>query len=232
MDRQSTASSTTRVKEFGSWSEQYSSSGKRYFYNRETEVSQWEKPTEWREYEKTLIERAASHSPKSSSSGVRASAVSIPRMQQFSSASISNDESKNIKKTREDTGNSAPASSPVAQGPAAKRPKVELKEEEEDPIGPIIFSEEKYRPFLNKEIVNATTKTLADELIQSSWMAHNLTMLILNVSCDIRCAQSLVRTAEMRSSLLAQQLLSISDHLRQLESTFNLPNLPSTSSYS
>lgn len=66
-DRQSTASSNTRIKEFGPWSEQYSSSGKRYFYNRETEVSQWEKPAEWREYERSLNERATSHSPKSSS---------------------------------------------------------------------------------------------------------------------------------------------------------------------
>uniref|UniRef100_A0A0N5AE31 WW domain-containing protein n=1 Tax=Syphacia muris TaxID=451379 RepID=A0A0N5AE31_9BILA len=63
----STASSLTRIKEFGSWSEQYSSSGKRYFYNRETEVSQWEKPMEWREYERAINEGAASHSPKSSS---------------------------------------------------------------------------------------------------------------------------------------------------------------------
>ncbi|KAK5986160.1 WW domain-containing protein [Trichostrongylus colubriformis] len=45
------------IKEFGSWSEQTSSSGRKYFYNRDTEVSQWEKPKEWREYELRLAEQ-------------------------------------------------------------------------------------------------------------------------------------------------------------------------------
>ncbi|CAI4230160.1 unnamed protein product [Auanema sp. JU1783] len=39
------------LKEFGPWSEQLSSTGRKYFYNKETEVSQWEKPKEWREFE-------------------------------------------------------------------------------------------------------------------------------------------------------------------------------------
>ncbi|XGW23100.1 hypothetical protein V3C99_005388 [Haemonchus contortus] len=45
------------IKEFGSWSEQTSSSGRKYFYNRDTEVSQWEKPKEWRDYELRLAEQ-------------------------------------------------------------------------------------------------------------------------------------------------------------------------------
>ncbi|KAK6726794.1 hypothetical protein RB195_004854 [Necator americanus] len=45
------------IKEFGPWSEQTSSSGRKYFYNRDTEVSQWEKPKEWREYEQRLAEQ-------------------------------------------------------------------------------------------------------------------------------------------------------------------------------
>ena len=31
----------------GDWSEHISSSGKKYYYNCKTEVSQWEKPREW-----------------------------------------------------------------------------------------------------------------------------------------------------------------------------------------
>jgi hypothetical protein len=31
------------------WSEHISSSGKKYYYNCRTEVSQWEKPKEWLE---------------------------------------------------------------------------------------------------------------------------------------------------------------------------------------
>ena len=38
-----------RLAEFvcGDWSEHVSSSGKRYYYNCKTEVSQWEKPKDW-----------------------------------------------------------------------------------------------------------------------------------------------------------------------------------------
>jgi len=35
------------VRVFGDWSEHISSSGKKYYYNCKTEVSQWEKPKEW-----------------------------------------------------------------------------------------------------------------------------------------------------------------------------------------
>ncbi|CAG5121037.1 unnamed protein product, partial [Candidula unifasciata] len=35
------------IRVFGDWSEHISSSGKRYYYNCKTEVSQWEKPKEW-----------------------------------------------------------------------------------------------------------------------------------------------------------------------------------------
>ncbi|XP_060534991.1 WW domain-containing adapter protein with coiled-coil homolog [Cylas formicarius] len=36
-----------RVTKVGDWSEHVSSSGKKYYYNCKTEVSQWEKPREW-----------------------------------------------------------------------------------------------------------------------------------------------------------------------------------------
>jgi len=32
----------------GDWSEHVSSSGKKYFYNCKTEISQWVKPKEWK----------------------------------------------------------------------------------------------------------------------------------------------------------------------------------------
>ncbi|XP_014291451.1 WW domain-containing adapter protein with coiled-coil homolog isoform X1 [Halyomorpha halys] len=38
-----------RVVRCGDWSEHLSSSGKKYYYNCKTEVSQWEKPREWME---------------------------------------------------------------------------------------------------------------------------------------------------------------------------------------
>ncbi|XP_067002943.2 WW domain-containing adapter protein with coiled-coil homolog isoform X2 [Anabrus simplex] len=41
-----------RIARVGDWSEHISSSGKKYYYNCKTEVSQWEKPREWLERER------------------------------------------------------------------------------------------------------------------------------------------------------------------------------------
>lgn len=35
------------LRSFGDWSEFLSSNGKIYFYNRKTEIAQWDKPDEW-----------------------------------------------------------------------------------------------------------------------------------------------------------------------------------------
>lgn len=55
-------SSSSPLKKFGDWSAQISSSGKRYYYNIKTEVSQWHKPKEWLEYEKRHSSRYSSSS--------------------------------------------------------------------------------------------------------------------------------------------------------------------------
>ncbi|TKR93762.1 hypothetical protein L596_008163 [Steinernema carpocapsae] len=54
MERTS-SSSSKRPRSYGNWTEHFSSSGKRYFYNFKTEVSQWEKPPEWRDYERAQL---------------------------------------------------------------------------------------------------------------------------------------------------------------------------------
>lgn len=41
-----------RMARMGDWSEHVSSSGKKYYYNCKTEVSQWEKPKEWLDKER------------------------------------------------------------------------------------------------------------------------------------------------------------------------------------
>lgn len=53
------------VKEVGDWSEHKSSSGKRYYYNCTTEVSQWEKPREWLDYERSLARQNYHHKERS-----------------------------------------------------------------------------------------------------------------------------------------------------------------------
>lgn len=59
-----------RFLKVGDWSEHTSSSGKKYYYNCKTEVSQWEKPREWLEKEGVmhLVRSQGSSSSSSSSS--------------------------------------------------------------------------------------------------------------------------------------------------------------------
>ncbi|KAG1714881.1 WW domain-containing adapter protein with coiled-coil [Nymphon striatum] len=49
----------------GDWSEHISSSGKKYYYNCKTEVSQWEKPKGWIEWEKVHGVNRVNHSDQS-----------------------------------------------------------------------------------------------------------------------------------------------------------------------
>lgn len=44
-------SASDRISRLCDWSEHVSSSGKKYYYNCKTEISQWEKPKEWLETE-------------------------------------------------------------------------------------------------------------------------------------------------------------------------------------
>ena len=43
---------------YGDWSEQLSSSGKKYYYNRRTDASSWEKPREWADAERARQEKS------------------------------------------------------------------------------------------------------------------------------------------------------------------------------
>ena len=81
-----------KVKSVGDWSEHLSSSGKKYYYNCITEVSQWEKPREWLEYERS---RSSSQPqtqphPASQSSSLSSSSVSKYCDNRNSSSSVSN----------------------------------------------------------------------------------------------------------------------------------------------
>ncbi|KAL1518186.1 hypothetical protein ABEB36_001847 [Hypothenemus hampei] len=64
----------SRVVKVGDWSEHVSSSGKKYYYNCKTEVSQWEKPREWIERERDRFrarERDERYRDSSSRSNIR-----------------------------------------------------------------------------------------------------------------------------------------------------------------
>lgn len=48
-NRESRSGGSSTVTKVGDWSEHTSSSGKKYYYNCKTEVSQWDQPREWLE---------------------------------------------------------------------------------------------------------------------------------------------------------------------------------------
>lgn len=48
-NRESRSGGSSSVTKVGDWSEHTSSSGKKYYYNCKTEVSQWDQPREWLE---------------------------------------------------------------------------------------------------------------------------------------------------------------------------------------
>lgn len=62
-----------RLTSCGDWSEHKSSSGKRYYYNCKTEVSQWEKPREWVEQERAARQAGSAASPTDSTPRLAAS---------------------------------------------------------------------------------------------------------------------------------------------------------------
>ncbi|KAJ8668177.1 hypothetical protein QAD02_009840 [Eretmocerus hayati] len=110
-----------RTARFGDWSEHMSSSGKKYYYNCKTEVSQWERPREWivrtdsrqrqsNDYSSTRSshdKHSNSRSNTSSSSGTRESKSSSSSSRQSDKRSndywsSSRDESRDSRQDRSD----------------------------------------------------------------------------------------------------------------------------------
>lgn len=65
------STSTSSVRSVGDWSEHTSSSGKKYYYNCVSEVSQWEKPKEWLDYERQRSQTATSNKIPDGGGGLR-----------------------------------------------------------------------------------------------------------------------------------------------------------------
>ncbi|XP_064466029.1 WW domain-containing adapter protein with coiled-coil-like isoform X2 [Ornithodoros turicata] len=87
-DRSHNEENKEKRQQVGDWSEHVSSSGKKYYYNCKTEVSQWEKPKEWIEWEKQQgIYKSSSSSGGGSDSSSRSKPRSHERQATSSSAS-------------------------------------------------------------------------------------------------------------------------------------------------
>jgi len=77
-NRESRSGGSSSVTKVGDWSEHTSSSGKKYYYNCKTEVSQWDQPREWLEaYPASQPSRTQYHHDKhSNNSLMRSSSIS------------------------------------------------------------------------------------------------------------------------------------------------------------
>lgn len=77
-NRESRSGGSSSVTKVGDWSEHTSSSGKKYYYNCKTEVSQWDQPREWLEaYPASQPSRTQYHHDKhSNNSMIRSSSMS------------------------------------------------------------------------------------------------------------------------------------------------------------
>ncbi|XP_060878976.1 WW domain-containing adapter protein with coiled-coil [Metopolophium dirhodum] len=77
-NRESRSGGSSTVTKVGDWSEHTSSSGKKYYYNCKTEVSQWDQPREWLEaYPASQPSRTQYHHDKhSNNSMMRSSSMS------------------------------------------------------------------------------------------------------------------------------------------------------------
>lgn len=73
-----------RSARFGDWSEHMSSSGKKYYYNCKTEVSQWEKPREWISRTENRQRQSNDYSSRSSTSNN----ISLNKFLQFEHDSL------------------------------------------------------------------------------------------------------------------------------------------------
>lgn len=114
-----------RLTRVGDWSEHISSSGKKYYYNCKTEVSQWEKPREWMERELRDRERFSSSRGSSGGSGKERSSggggSSGDRDYSSRSASSSHDKHSNARGSKrhwrdeQDSGHHDPRRKHVSQ---------------------------------------------------------------------------------------------------------------------
>ncbi|XP_074031899.1 WW domain-containing adapter protein with coiled-coil wacky isoform X2 [Leptinotarsa decemlineata] len=86
-----------RVVRVGDWSEHVSSSGKKYYYNCKTEVSQWEKPREWIERERERDRFRSRDRDRDSDRNYSSSSRSVMRHEKHSNSRAANSSSSSSK---------------------------------------------------------------------------------------------------------------------------------------
>ncbi|CAH1101960.1 unnamed protein product [Psylliodes chrysocephalus] len=86
-----------RVNRVGDWSEHVSSSGKKYYYNCKTEVSQWEKPREWIERERERDRFRSRDRDRESERNYSSSSRSTQRHEKHSNSRAANSSSTSSK---------------------------------------------------------------------------------------------------------------------------------------
>jgi len=166
-----------RLKEFGDWSEQVSSSGKVYYYNRVTEVSQWDRPKQWRAHDR------AQHNKTTTTTEMPVETAS-PSFTSGSSGGGGGVEAMSMEESDETT----PSNGEVVDG------------------GGLSASHAAFaRPELCGHVRGWATEHFESEARAHAATALQQSLAIGSVTADLKCARSLVRTAEMRCTLLASR---------------------------
>uniref|UniRef100_A0A915JGF5 WW domain-containing protein n=1 Tax=Romanomermis culicivorax TaxID=13658 RepID=A0A915JGF5_ROMCU len=269
-----------RFKKYEDWSEQISKAGKKYYYNCRTEVSQWEKPPDWIEFEKKhyyMLKHGGTN--LSTSSEVRAQANGhelnvVPstsnadygrgygqqssqkphnrtdhqpttitvnqahhhphHIQSTSSSNNNNDRnSKNnnhsastnmhletISTTNEsEKSTTAVASSSRVEVSATCRNAMRQQEAADSnstyfdlPALPTFSSSHAsfYRDQMSCNIKDWAASHFENQALSLSERSFQTSLEVAQVSADLKCSRSLVRTAEIRATLLDQRYITTS----------------------
>uniref|UniRef100_A0A914C1R8 WW domain-containing protein n=1 Tax=Acrobeloides nanus TaxID=290746 RepID=A0A914C1R8_9BILA len=231
-----------RLKEFGPWSEQTSSSGKRYYYNRETEISQWEKPPEWREYERALAENAltpttsvnignnrTSNTRQSVANNNQQNAVKTTpsthnrfereeRERKVETVSNVHNNSQNVT-AQDQKGNSTPQAAA-----ALSRNDQSMNQKSQDD------EFRKYAKYARPELISHLKGWKGDFYASESRKVHqnvnNISAQLSTIDNDIKTVNSLVFIAETKSKLLNRKLNFVRQQLEGLEnSVISIPSM-------
>lgn len=96
-----------RVARVGDWTEHVSSSGKKYYYNCKTEVSQWEKPREWIEKERDRFRSRERDRDRESDRCCSSSSRSSTRHEKHSNSRATNSSNSGNKESSRESATSS-----------------------------------------------------------------------------------------------------------------------------
>ncbi|XP_014243933.1 WW domain-containing adapter protein with coiled-coil homolog isoform X2 [Cimex lectularius] len=231
-----------RVVRVGDWSEHLSSSGKKYYYNCKTEVSQWEKPREWSDprpqprhnyppqTNRTVTTVLDKHSNNSRSSvntnPVKSTSSVIPSNRTDKPTTASNaywpqpahHDSSLVDTRKQDLTNNSVVSPPSSlsslQSLAAGSTLAAIRPQAPN-LTPSLANH--YRDDLVNHVRGWPADVLEKQAQKMGEEAHGLGSLCTKVSAELKSARSTVRLREIQATLQEQRVLFLRQQIKNLE---------------